>query len=469
MPHVGNIRTALYSWLWARRTGGQFIVRIEDTDRERFSPEAEKAILESLRWLGIDWDEGPEVGGPHGPYIQSQRLPIYQAAAEKLIAEGHAYRCWCTRERLEEMRAAQTAAKLPPGYDRACRNLTPEQKAENEASGLPSVVRFAVPLSGTTTFTDVVRGEISFENALLDDYVLLKSDGYPTYQLAAPLDDHLMGITHVVRGEEWISSAPKNIMVVRALGGQVPQYAHMPLILGADGKKLSKRNGDTEVLDFREKGYLPEVMVNLLALLGWSEGQDREVYTVDELKKVFDLSGVSRSPAVFDTDKLNWLNGLTIRAMSVSDLAERCLPYLQKAGLVPDPLPEEMRAYVESVVALEQERMKRLDEAPEVTEFFFVDELRWEDKALRRVQDESAKSVLADVASAVEAVSDQDWSLVSVEAAVRSVIEARGVKAGEVIHPTRAAVTGRTFGPGLFETMHVLGKAKCVKRLRATC
>jgi glutamyl-tRNA synthetase len=462
--HIGNVRTALYSWLLAKRTGGKFILRLEDTDRERYSVEAEEGIKAALRWMGLTWDEGPEVGGPHAPYIQSERLPMYQEAADRLIAQGNAYRCYCTKERLDDMRAAQQAAKLPPGYDRTCRNLTPEQRAANEALGLKSVVRFAMPLEGSVTFEDAVRGEITFDSALLDDFVLLKSDGYPTYQLAAPFDDLEMEITHIIRGEEWISSATKNILVSRALGKEPPVYAHLPLILGPDKKKLSKRNGDAALSDFQAAGYMPEVLLNFLALLGWSEGTDQEIYSLEELSQKFSLDGITRHPAIFDSSKLDWMSGLAIRQMPLAELADRCIPFLQGAGLVPEPIPADQRPYVEAVLALEQERLKKLGEAPALTEFFFRDELNWEEKALKRVQAEGASEILADVADALDAA--PEWTLESIEAAVRAVVDRRGVKAGEVIHPVRAAVTGRTVGPGLFDAIAVLGRDRTTKRLR---
>lgn len=464
--HIGGLRTALYSWLLARKTGGQFLLRLEDTDRERYDAESERSIKESLRWLGLDWDEGPEVGGPHAPYTQSERLPLYQAAAELLIAGGKAYRCYCTKERLDAMRAEREAAKQSTGYDRKCRDLTADERAANEAAGLKSVVRFAMPAEGSVTFTDAIRGDITFDNALLDDFVILKSDGYPTYQLAAPLDDVLMKITQIIRGEEWISSATKNILLTRALGHEPPIYAHLPLILGPDKKKLSKRNGDAAVKDYQEAGYLPEVLMNFIALLGWSEGTDKELYTREELIAKFSLENVTNHPAVFDVVKLEWMNGLAIRSMPLTELANRCTPYLQAVGLVADPVPAETASYIESVVALVQERLKRLADAPEMTAFFFKEELDWDPKALKGVQSDGAKDLLNAAADALETTAD--WTLETVEAAVRGVIESKAVKPGEVIHPVRAAVTGRTVGPGLFETIHVLGKAKAVRRLRST-
>jgi len=464
--HIGGVRTALYAWLLARHTGGRFILRIEDTDRERLHPDALESIYEGLRWLGLQWDEGPEAGGPHAPYVQSERLNIYREAAGKLISEGKAYRCTCTKERLDAMREAQQAAGAGTGYDRHCRNLSEAERVE--AADQPHVVRFAMPEEGSVTFTDAVRGEITFENALLDDFVILKSDGYPTYQLAAPLDDVLMGVTHIIRGEEWISSATKNILLTRALGYEPPVYAHLPLILGTDRKKLSKRHGATSVSAYADEGYLPEAIVNFLALLGWSDGEDREIYTVEDLVERFSLEGVARNPAIFDMQKLDWMNGVYIRQMPIPDLTDRCIPYLQRDGLLPDPVPAEMRPCIEAVVALEQERLTKLGEIADLAEFFFREDLQWEDKALKRVQAEGARQVLDAAAAALDALPDGEWTLERVEAAVRGVVEALGVKTGEVVHPVRAAVTGRTVGPGLFESIHVLGRDRSVRRLRET-
>jgi glutamyl-tRNA synthetase len=462
--HIGGLRTALYSWLLARKTGGRFILRLEDTDRERYDADSERSIKDSLRWLGLDWDEGPEVGGPNAPYTQSERLPIYQEAAERLIAEGKAYRCYCTKERLDAMRAEKEKAKESTGYDRKCRDLTDAERAANEAAGLKSVVRFKMPTEGFVTFHDAIRGDITFENALLDDFVILKSDGYPTYQLAAPLDDVLMGITHIIRGEEWISSASKNILVTQALGYDPLTYAHLPLILGPDKKKLSKRNGDAAVTDYQNGGYLPDVLMNFIALLGWSDGTDQEIYTREELIAKFSLENVTNHAAVFDVQKLDWMNGLALRSMPLSELAQRCVPYLQAAGLIPDPVPDDMLPYVEAVIALEQERLRKLGDAPEMASFFFKKDIDWEDKAFKKVQAEGAKDILNAAADALEAV--EDWTVETVEAAVRRVVDSLGVKVGVVVHPVRAAVTGRTVGPGLFETIEVLGKAKSVRRLR---
>jgi len=311
-PHVGNIRTALFAWLFARHYGGSFIVRIEDTDVTRKVKGAVEAILDGLRWLGLDWDEGPEVGGNYGPYFQSQRLDIYRQFAECLVLQDDAYYCYCSPQRLAEMRSEQMKRKQPPGYDRYCRNLSEEERAKKEAEGTTPVVRFKMPLEGQTKFSDIIRGEVVFENNTLDDFVLLKSDGYPTYHLANVIDDHLMEISHVLRAEEWLSSTPRHLLLYQALGFELPQFAHLPMLLGPDRAKLSKRHGAVSIVEYRDQGYLPETMVNFLALLGWSLDDRTEILSRQELIENFSLERVSRTAAIFNHDKLNWMNGVYI-------------------------------------------------------------------------------------------------------------------------------------------------------------
>jgi glutamyl-tRNA synthetase len=457
-PHIGNIRTALFTWLFARKHGGVFILRIEDTDRARYVEGSVQEIMDSLRWLGLDWDEGP--------YFQSQRLPLYREVAEKLVETGHAYRCYCTPERLEELRRQQEAAKQPTGYDRKCRYLSDEERKELEAQGLPHVIRFAMPLEGETVFHDEIRGEIRFENALIDDFVMLKSDGYPTYHLASVTDDHDMGITHVIRGEEWISSTPRHVQIYRALGWELPKFAHLPMILGMDRKKLSKRHGSVQFVEYIQQGYLPEAMLNFLALLGWSADEDRELYSREELIERFDLSGVQENPAIFDGQKLLWMNGVYIRRKPMGELTRLCLPYLQEAGLMPqNPSPEEV-TYAQRVIALEAERMKLLSEAVPLTEYFFRDTLEYEEKGVRKWFTQpyvpQMLEMLIERYSALE-----PFDVPHIEATTRAVAEELGVSAAQVIHPTRVAVSGRTVGPGLFEMIEVMGKERVLHRLRA--
>lgn len=463
--HIGNARTALFNWLFARHHGGTFILRIEDTDRARFVEEALAEIEDSLRWLGLDWDEGPGVGGPCGSYVQSERLPLYQEAAQRLVETGGAYPCYCSSERLEEMRREQTARKEPTRYDRRCRNLTADQRRAHADSGEPSVIRFAIPLGGETTFHDEIRGDITYPNDVLDDFVLLKSDGFPTYHLAATYDDHAMGISHVLRGEDWIPSTPRHVLLYRAMGYELPKFGHFPLINGTDGRKLSSRHGALSALEYRDAGYLADALSNFLVLLGWAPGGDREFFTRAEMAAEFSLEHVTKSPAVFDVNKLDWMNGVYIRQLSLEALVEQCLPFLVKAGLLQEPLSEAQRQYAAAVLALEQERLKKLSDVPALTEFFFREEPKYDEKAVReRLQPEKAPAVLRAVVEALQPL--EEFSVEAVEGAVRGVIERLGVKPAEVIHPTRVAATGTMVGPGLFETLSVLGKERVLRRLQ---
>jgi glutamyl-tRNA synthetase len=462
--HIGNARTALFNWLFARRHGGTFILRVEDTDRARYLEEGLDEIQNGLRWLGLDWDEGPGVGGAYGPYIQSERLPIYRAAADRLLETGAAYHCYCSPERLEEMRREQAARKEPTRYDRRCRNLTADQRRACAASGEPAVVRFAVPLGGETTFHDEIRGDITYPNEVLDDFVLMKSDGWPTYHLAATVDDHEMCISHVLRGEDWIPSTPRHVLLYRAFSYDLPKFGHLPLINGPDGRKLSSRHGALSTLEYRDAGYLSEALVNFLALLGWSPGDDRELLSRAELIEAFDLGQVKSSPAIFDLNKLEWMNGVYIRQLPLDDLVERSIPFLVRAGLVQEPLSDSHRAYVSAVLALEQERVKRLEELPELTDFFFREEPEYDAKAVEKwTEVASTPAILRAVSEALRP--PEDFSVEAVETAIRGVITELGVGSGDVIHPTRVAATGRTRGPGLFETLTVLGKDRVLRRL----
>ncbi|MGD8996709.1 MAG: glutamate--tRNA ligase, partial [Anaerolineae bacterium] len=369
-PHIGNIRTVVFNWLFARQGDGQFILRVEDTDRERYRPDTVRVIMDGLRWLGLDWDEGPSlealghsdvddardyaVGGPHGPYIQSERLEMYREVAEELIERGWAYRCNCSPERLARVRERQQAAGEHVMYDRHCRDL-----AVPVPAGERHVIRLKVPLEGETIVHDAIFGDMTFDNELIDDQILLKSDGFPTYHLAVVVDDHHMQITHVIRGEDWISSTPKRILIYQAMDWEPPVYCHVPLVNGPDGQKLSKRHGATSIAEFRHQGYLPEALLNFLALLGWSpgEGEEQEVFSREALIERFDLFRVSKSPATFSYEKLNWMNGVYIRKLSQEELVERLLPFWQRVGLVPDPCPEEMMCRLRRIVPLIQERL----------------------------------------------------------------------------------------------------------------
>lgn len=464
-PHIGNIRTAVFDYLFARHTGGTFILRIEDTDRTRYVEGSLEEIMSSLRWLGMQWDEGPEAGGDYGPYFQSERLEHYHKHAQQLIEQGRAYYCYCTRERLEELRKSQEAARQPIGYDRRCRELTPGQREELARQNPNPVVRFKMRLEGRTEFDDVVRGRVGFDNALQDDFVAVKADGFPTYHFASVVDDHLMQITHVIRGEEWLSSAPKHIQLYEAFGWTPPVWVHPPLILDTSGRKLSKRSGvSTSVADYIRDGYLPDAMLNFLATMGWSSGEDRKLYSREELIEKFSLEGIVNHPAVYDIARLNDLQGEYVRMMSVERLADMLLPYMQAAGLAGGaPSPEDLD-YLRRVTGLIQPRIVLLKDAPAMTEFFYRDDFEYEEKGARKYLAKDTTPAL--LKSVTERLSTLDeWTVESIESAVREAGAALGLEGGHVIHPVRMAVTGRTVGPGLFELMEVIGKERVLARI----
>jgi len=470
-PHVGNIHTALFNWLFARHTGGAFILRIEDTDQDRIVPGSLEAIYASLRWLGMQWDEGPEVGGPLGPYFQSERLPIYRAHAEELLQKGLAYRCFCSQERLAEVRAAQEARREPPRYDQLCRGIDPAVGAQRARDGEPYVIRLAVPNSGETAFHDVLRGEIAFQNALIDDQVLVKSDGWPTYHLANVVDDHLMGITHVLRGDEWISSTPKHVLLYRFFGWELPSFGHFPILLTATRAKLSKRRGAPDILDLRANGYIPDAVVNFLSLLGWSPEGKEEVLSRAELIGQFTLERVGATPSIYSPEKLDWLNGQYIRQMPPRELAEHLIPFFQEAGLIPfGAAPPVDRERIARIVPLIQERIKTLKEAPELSDFFFKEQIIY-DPALLIAKGWSLEQTLAalrtsrDTLAAARASGAFDES--HLEHTFRELAANLGVKTGQLFGSLRVAVTGRAVAPPLFQTMAVLGPDLVLRRLDA--
>ena len=462
--HVGGARTALFTWLFARHTGGDFILRVEDTDRRRYVEGSAEGIVESLQWLGLQWDEGP--------IFQSERLPIYQEHANWLLEHGHAYECFCSPERLEQVRAGQRARGEPPGYDRRCRHLSPEEVAAFRAEGIRPVIRFKMPESGTTVVDDLIRGPITFENRLLEDPVILKSDGFPTYHLAAMVDDHLMEISHITRGEEWLPSAPLHVQIFKAFGWEMPVLVHPPVILRPDGKgKLSKRDGAVGVLEYKRNGYLPEAMNNYLVLLGWSSG-DQELFSMEELIEKFELADVSASPARFSFDKLAWMDQYYINhILTLEDLTARCVPYLVGAGLVSaaaeDPASP-AHAYVRDVVALVKDRLKTLTEVVELTSFFFsegTEDYAAETLVPRKTEPAAVHAGLERTRAMLAGADLADEA--GTEAALRALAEELGLKAGQLFMPIRVAVTGRTVSPGLFETLRVLGKDRTLARLDA--
>jgi glutamyl-tRNA synthetase len=475
-PHIGNYRTALFEWLAARHTSGKFVLRVEDTDRKRLVAGSIEAIQEGLKWLGLEWDEGPDVGGPYGPYTQSERLDLYRQYGEQLIEQGDAYRCYCTEERLAQMRADQEARKQPTRYDRRCRYLTPKERAANEAEGLPSVIRFAAPIEGTTTYHDFLRGDITFDNSTIDDMILLKSDGYPTYNFANIIDDHLMDITHVIRGEEYISSAPRYAQVYRAFGWEEPTVVHVPLVLAPDRSKLAKRHGALPLLDYRDKGYLPEAICNFLLLLGWSYDDKKEFFTLDEMVEAFDDRRIGTSPAIFDVTRLDWFNGHYIRALSPERLTELALPFLLK-GLPEDVAATVDPAYARQVFVLDQERFKTLADVPLLTSFFFIEQPEYDAPLLGKGMDAERATKALDAVIAVLG-EQSEWTPEALLRALDGTVERLGyirTKAdgsqvpdrGPVFMLVRVGVSGRKETPGLTEMMTVLGRERVLRRLQA--
>ena len=458
-PHVGNIRTAIFNWLFARRNGGAFIIRVEDTDQARKVEGATEQLLDALRWLGVDWDEGPDIGGPYGPYVQSERLSLYQEAADRLAGDGRAYRCYCSPERLAEMRKEQSRLKQHTGYDRQCRDLSEAERLEQEQAGAVPVVRFKMPLEGTTTFEDLVRGEVSFENQLLDDFVLLKSDGFPTYHLANVVDDHYMEISHVMRAEEWLPSTPRHVQLYDALDWKPPELAHLPIILASDRSKLSKRHGATSILEYRQMGFLPEAMLNFLALLGWSLDDKTDVISAEEMTSVFSIERVRQAAAIFDIDKLSWMNGHYFRQMSAAELADALLDYWRAypTSEIPE-LPE--RSYLVRIVPLVQERLKTLGDAAPLLPFFFQEEVEYEPVELVQKGMDAARTRTALEATQAGLTDLPTFDAESIEALLRPLAESLDVKAGQLFGSLRVAITALRVSPPLFGTMEVLGKER---------
>jgi glutamyl-tRNA synthetase len=463
--HVGGARTALFNWLFARRHGGVFVLRIEDTDVERSSAEMVEGILDAMRWLGLAWDEGPHVGGPYGPYFQSERVDRYRAVAQALVSAGSAYYCYCTAEELNAKREAAERAGGAWRYDRTCCRLSSSDIAAREAARLPRAIRFRVP-DGATAFDDLVHGRIEFDGANIEDFVVLRSDGHPTYHLSVVADDVDMAITHVVRGDDHISNTPKQILLYRALGAPVPQFAHVPLILGPDKKRLSKRHGATSVMEYARRGYLPEAMVNFLALLGWSSGTDQEIFTRDELVAAFTLEGISGGDAVFNPEKLEWMNAQHIARLAPPALAERVRPVLETAGLWDASYLADRHAWFFNVLDLLRPRMKRLDDIVVLGNYFFTETVQYDTAAVQKyLRVDDMEEHLAALDAAFAAVASFDPA--SLEVALRGVADERGMKAATLIHACRVAVTGKTVSPGLFDVVALVGRSRTHERLVA--
>jgi glutamyl-tRNA synthetase len=460
-PHVGTAYVGLFNWLFAKKRGGKFLLRIEDTDQTRSTRESEAAIMRCMKWLALDYDEGPDVGGPHGPYRQSERSDIYRKWTEVLLQNGSAYRCFCTEDRLAVMRARQSAAKLPPGYDGLCRQIPKEESDKRAASGEKFVVRMKVDKSATTVFRDVLRGEISIANTEVDDQVLMKSDGFPTYHLANVVDDHLMGITHVMRAEEWISSTPKHVLLYRAFGWEAPVFCHLALLRNADRSKISKRKNPTSLEWYRAQGYLPEALINFLALMGFApaEGEGSEVFDRAQLLAKFEMEKISLGGPVFDLTKLEWLNGEWIRRIDADDLVNRIVAFFPDRKLD--------RALVAKIVPLIRERMKKLGDFDEWTDYFWKDDLHLTREAFRRARMPDAE--IARVLTACAELLDRqpDVSAARDEPALRDLAGAQKVKVGDLFMALRVAVTGKSATPPLLESMEILGKERSLARVRA--
>ena len=466
--HVGGARTALFAWAFARANGGDFILRIEDTDQTRLVEGAIDAISESLRWLGIDWDEGPDVGGEFGPYIQSQRLPRYQETAAELIARGRAYACFCSSERLDALRKEQQARKQPPGYDSLCRAIAPAEAAAR-ARDERHVVRFAMDRDGSSTLHDLVRGDVTFENALQDDFVILKSDGFPTYHLAMLVDDHGMEISHVIRAEEWLSSAPKHLQLYDAIGWPLPAFAHLPVIVDTQKRKLSKRSGHVAVLDYREHGYLPEAMINFLAFLGWSLDDKTSLITLDEFRRHFSLERVVPNPAVFDIDRLRSLNGHYLREMPADRWRETAADWMERGLPVPIPRPLD-DAVIDAAAPLLHERVALLEEIAPLVEFLFEEEAPVYPRELlseRLGGDEAlARRVLEAAVTALEGIDEAAWAAEPVEEAIRGLQDTLDLKLRKFVAVLYVAAMGRPQGIPLFDSLAILGRERTLLRLR---
>jgi glutamyl-tRNA synthetase len=472
-PHVGLARTALFNWAFARHHGGTFVFRIEDTDAARDSQESYDTLLEVMRWLDLDWDEGPEVGGPYGPYRQSERYDIYADVAAKLRESGKAYDCYCSAEELDERNQKARAEGRAPGYDGHCRALTDEQVAAYEAEGRKPALRFRMP-DRAITFTDLVRGDITFQPENIPDYVLVRANGHPLYTLVNPVDDALMRITHVLRGEDLLSSTPRQIALYDALAelgvaeGATPQFGHLPYVMGAGNKKLSKRDPEANLLGYRERGFLPEGLLNYLALLGWAIAEDRDIFSMEQMVEAFRLERVNPNPARFDLKKAEAINATHLRTLSIEDLTARMVPYLQGAGVLPAEVSDEQRRLLERAAPLVHERMTTLAESVDMLGFLFVDEASFErDPAdAAKLLDETGRGVAKAAHDALAEI--PTWDTASIDEALReALVEGLGLKPRNAFGPVRVAITGRRVSPPLFESLELLGRERSLARLAA--
>lgn len=461
--HIGGARTALFNWLFARKMGGKLILRIEDTDVARLKEDSVSQILTSLKWLGINWDEGPEVGGDYGPYYQSERFNIYRKYCQQLVDEGKAYYCFCTPEELEAQREKQRQAKQPFRYARTCRDLTPEEVKDRIDAGASYSVRLKIPAEGSVVVHDIIHGDVTFNMDQYDDFVIMKSNGIPTYNFAVVIDDHLMGMTHVMRAEEHLSNTPKQLLVYQAFGWEPPKFGHMSMILAPDRSKLSKRHGATSVEEFRSQGYVAEAIVNYLTLLGWGPGDEREIFSLQETVELFELEQMSKKAAVYDTKKLTWMNGQYLSELPLEKILPEVKPFFIKDGYVDEAWFAENEAYFAKLVDTVRVRVKTLQEIADASDYFFKDVESYDEKGVAKHFKPEAVALLEECIAAVEA--DDVYSLETTEAAYNKIAADNNLALGKVIHPTRLALTGRTVSPGMFDVMVLLGKEKTLARL----
>jgi glutamyl-tRNA synthetase len=466
LQHIGGVRTALFNYFFARVSGGSFILRIEDTDQERFDDRSLQDVYDTFAWLGIGWDEGPDVGGDFGPYVQSERTDLYRQYTQSLLDSGHAYFAYDTAEELQSAREDQDGKGS--GYDRRFRDMAEDEKNEYRDQGIKPVVRFKVPLEGSTTFRDAILGKVTWANEDVNpDPVLLKSDGYPTYHLANVVDDHLMEISHILRGQEWIPSAPLHVLIYQALGWDPPEFCHLPMVMGDDGQKLSKRHGATSLLEFRKAGYLPEAIVNYISRLGWSYDDKREIFSKSDLEQLFSLEKINKAPAVFDYKKLEWLNGVYIREMSPQALFDAILPFMQDSGVMTEPPSDDELRILRDAVPLIQERLKYLKDAPVMLEFLYGAPAGYgpDDLLPKKLTAEETLGILRAVAPVVAGI--PDLSDDENEQKFREMAEELGTKLGNLLMPVRIAVTGSRVSPPLFGSVRLLGAETATKRIEA--
>ena len=463
--HIGGARTALFNWLFARKHNGKLVLRIEDTDTERLKADSVSQILVSLKWLGLNWDEGPEVGGPNGPYFQSQRLEIYKKYVDQLLKEGKAYYCFCTPAELEAQREKQRQAKQPFRYARTCRDLSKEEVEKRLAAGEPHSIRIKIPVDGTMTVHDLIHGDVEFDLTQFDDFVIVKSNGIPTYNFAVVIDDYLMQITHVLRAEEHLSNTPKQILIYEALGFKVPKFGHMPMILAPDRSKLSKRHGATSVEEFRSQGYLAPAIVNYLTLLGWAPDAEQEIIDLPTTVQEFELEKMSKKAAIYDTKKLTWLNGHYLNSMPLTEIVKEAEPFFVESGLVTAAWIKEHKEFFNHLIDVVRVRVKTLQEVVDASTYFFKDFTEYDAKGVAKQFKDGAAELLQYCREQLAAL--PEFTLASTEKCYNDIAAAKGLGLGKVIQPSRLALTGRTVSPGMFDVMTLLGREKTLARLDA--